>query len=187
MFKELDGHQKQVHQRAIAKLNSEGAAAMTEYLNMAIGYQVDSTAEWRRRKAEEFPDDRRNLVAAEELERLAAEIDQIGEAELIHQQIAKLHDSIDALDGCDDAWLHVVEAISEELRSVGFHTGYETGLDLLEWYRDILQEQLDELLDPAVPVPDLDEQVENDPAVKAAKQAYDEARAKAYAEARKRL
>jgi len=49
-------------------------------------------------------------------------------------------------------------------------------IDLLEWYRDLLQEKLD-----------LDEQIENDPAVKAAKQAYDEARAKAYAEARKKL
>lgn len=160
---------------------------MSEYLNMAIGYQVGSTAEWRRRKAEEFPDDRRNLVAAEELERLAAEIDRIGEADPIHQRIAQLHDSIDALDGRDDAWLDVSEGVSDELRSVGFHTGFETGLDLLEWYRGLLEEQLDELLDKAVPVPDLDEQVENDPAVKAAKQAYDEARAKAYAEARKRL
>jgi hypothetical protein len=160
---------------------------MTEYLNMEIGWQVGSTGEWRRRKAEEFPDDRRNLVAAEELERLAAEIDQVGEAELIHQQIAKLHDSINALDGCDDAWLHVSEAVSDELRSVGFHTGYETGLELLEWYRGLLEEQLDELFDNAVPVPNLEEQVENDPAVKAAKQVYDEARAKAYTEARKRI
>jgi hypothetical protein len=35
--------------------------------------------------------------------------------------------------------------------------------------------------------PRLEEQIENDPAVKAAKQTYEEARAKAYAEARKRL
>jgi hypothetical protein len=34
---------------------------------------------------------------------------------------------------------------------------------------------------------DLNEQVENDPAVKAAKLKYEEARDKAYAEARKRL
>ena len=41
--------------------------------------------------------------------------------------------------------------------------------------------------DSTIEPPDLEEQVENDPAVKAAKQSYDEARAKAYAEARKRL
>jgi len=156
---------------------------MSEYLNVMIGYQVESTAEWRHRKAEEFPDDRRNLVAAEELDELAAQIDRIGESEPIHQQIAKLHDSLKE----DDAWMHISEAVSDELRSIGFHSGYETGLELLEWYRDLLQEKLDEILDEAVPVPNLDEQIENDPAVKAAKQAYDEARAKAYAEARKRL
>ena len=50
-----------------------------------------------------------------------------------------------------------------------------------------LEEKLQDRLDEAIPVPDLNEQVANDPAVKAAKQVYDEALAKAYAEARKRL
>jgi len=170
----------------IAKLNSEGAAAMSEYLNTMIGYQVESTAEWRRVKAEQFPDDRRNAVAAEELEKLAAQIDRIGESEPIHHQIAKLHETLDTADSSDDAWLKISETVSEELRLIGFHSGYATGLEFLEWYRDLLQEQLDEVLDEAVPVPKLDEQVENAPSVKAAKQAYEEARAKAYAEARKR-
>jgi hypothetical protein len=165
---------------------------MSEYLNEMIGYQVGSTAEWRRRKAEEFPDDRRNLEAAEELEELEAQIDRIGESEPIHQQITRLHDSLlNIADSCNgavtNAWTHIGEAISDELRSIGFRGGYETGLQLLEWYRDLLQEKLDEILDEAVPVLDLDEQIEDDPAVKAAKQAYDEARAKAYDEARKRL
>jgi hypothetical protein len=156
---------------------------MSEYLNTMIGYEVESTAQWRRVKAEQFPDDRRNVVAAEELEKLAAEIDRIGESEPIHQQIGKLHETLDAADNCDDAWLKISECVSEELRLIGFHSGYATGLEFLEWYRDLLQEQLDE----AAPVPSLDEQVENDPSVKAAKQAYEEACAKAYAEARKRL
>jgi hypothetical protein len=88
----------------------------------------------------------------------------------------------------------VNEEVSSELRSVGFHGTYDTGLQFLEWYRDLLQDKLRqaiedslEELDEAVPTPTLDEQVSNDPAVKAAKQAYDEAYAKAYAEARKRL
>jgi hypothetical protein len=160
---------------------------MSEYLNTMVGYEVESTAQWRRVKAEQFPDDRRNVVAAEELEKLAAEIDRIGESEPIHQQIAKLHETLDAADDCDDAWLKISECVSEELRLIGFHSGYATGLEFLGWYRDLLQDQLDEILDEAAPVPNLDEQVENDPSVKAAKQAYEEARAKAYAEARKRL
>jgi hypothetical protein len=37
-----------------------------------VGYQVESSAEWRREKAGQFPrDSHRNLRAAEELEQLA--------------------------------------------------------------------------------------------------------------------
>ena len=50
-----------------------------------------STAEWRRRKAEEFPEDTRNLKAAEELERLAAEIETLEHSE-IHQQICDVQE-----------------------------------------------------------------------------------------------
>lgn len=77
---------------------------------------------WRRVKAEQFPDDRRNVRAAEELEELAAQTGRIGEAESIHQQIAKLDDTLNAMDNCDDAWLHITEAVSEELRSIDFHS-----------------------------------------------------------------
>jgi len=37
-----------------------------------IGLQVQEIVEWRWRKAEEFPDDPRNLEAAKELERAKA-------------------------------------------------------------------------------------------------------------------
>ena len=50
---------------------------------------------------------------------------------------------------------------------------FPTGRQLLEWYRDLLLEKFTDLLGKVVPAPDLDEQVANDPAVKAAKQAYD--------------
>ena len=43
----------------------------SDYLNEQIGYNVQGTAEWRRGKAEQFPDDARNLQAAEELECIA--------------------------------------------------------------------------------------------------------------------
>jgi hypothetical protein len=163
---------------------------MSDDLNVLFGYQVQSTAEWRRQKAEEFPDDARNLVAAEELERLAAQIDRLEGSE-IHEQIREAQDCIIKLcEANKDAvfdWSDISETVSAELRSIGFHGTYRDGVALLEWYRDLLREKLHDLLDQAVPAPDLDEQVANDPAVKAAKQAYDEAYAKAYAEARKRL
>jgi hypothetical protein len=148
--------------------------------------EVQSTADWRREKAKQFPDDTRNLTAAEELDTLATEISSFEDSE-IHRQIADL---TDRLYGGDNNSLDFVEglneAVSAELRSVGFHGNY-TGLKFLEWYRDLLQETLYNRLDDAVAVPDLAEQVENDPAVKVAKQAYDESYAKAYAEARKKL
>jgi hypothetical protein len=173
---------------AIAKLNSKGAAAMSEYLNEQIGYDVQGTAEWRRRKAEQFPDDARNLQAAEELERIADEIAALDEGLPIHKQIEEACEFFNkAIEASGrDCWDEIVSAISEELRSVGFHSSH-SGISLLEWYRDLLRDEAQECLDRAVPVPDLAEEVENDPAVKTAKQSYEEAKAKAYAEARKRL
>jgi hypothetical protein len=162
---------------------------MSDDLNVLFGYQVQNTAEWRRQKAEQFPDDARNLVAAEELERLAAQIDRLEGSE-IHAQIREAQDCIIELceaNKNDAVWFEISETVSAELRSIGFHRTYRDGAELLEWYRDLLREKFHDLLDQAVPAPHLDEQVANDPAVKAAKKAYDEAYAKAYAEARKRL
>jgi len=39
-------------------------------INQIVGSQVESTADWRRRKAEQFPDDSRNLEAAGQLDQL---------------------------------------------------------------------------------------------------------------------
>jgi len=160
---------------------------MSDDLNITIGYEVQGAAAWRRRKAEEFPDDVRNVRAAEELERLAAEIEAL-EGSDIHEQIAKAQDGINQIcDGNGDVWADISATLSAELRSIGFHGSYDTGRGVLEWYCDLLGQKLYELIEEAVPTPDLDEQVANDPAVKAAKRAYDEAYAKALAEARKRL
>ena len=46
---------------------------MADDLYTLIGYQVEATADWRRRQAEYFPHDDRNARAAKELERLAVE------------------------------------------------------------------------------------------------------------------
>jgi hypothetical protein len=155
-----------------------------------IGFQVQSTADWRRDKAQQFSDDARNLEAAEELDALAAKIRSLEGSE-IHIQICELTDRLDRLfesgEDCFSRLEDLNEDVSSALRDVGFRGGFSTGTELLEWYRDVLQEKLHDGLDEAVPVPDLDEQVANDPAVKAAQQAYDEAYAKAYAEARKKL
>jgi hypothetical protein len=158
---------------------------MSEHLNEIIGNQVQGTAEWRRQKAEQFPSDTRNLRAAEELERLAREINELGGSE-IERQIDQVHDSL-LREGWEDVWQELNEAVSAELRSIGFHNSYSTATKFLEWYRDLSSETLQQKIEEAVPTPSLHDQVENDPGVKAAKRAYEEAYERALAEARKTI
>jgi hypothetical protein len=179
---------------AIAKLNSKGAAAM---IKETIGFKVADTAEWRRAKALQFPDDTRNLEAAKELDQLAKEIDEIDKLKLEESDLVsrfyELNDALnEMLDGSTWESIHFEfeEIVSVELRSIGFHGGYESGEAFLRWYCDELEALLKSRInqdDGGIESPSLVEQVENDPDVKAAKQAYEAARAKALAEARKRL
>lgn len=87
-------------------------------MTIPIGELIDCalTAEWRRRKAEEHPNDSRNMEAALLLERLAPEIAALNGSE-IHSR----------LEGRYDA-----EIVSTALRKVGFQLQPNTGLELLE-------------------------------------------------------
>lgn len=70
-----------------------------------------STAEWRRRKADQFPEDSRNLEAAADLEELAGEILNLSGTDL-DDRLSR------AADGADcEQWQ---ETKSELLRDVGF-------------------------------------------------------------------
>ena len=60
---------------------------MSDDLYTLIGYQLEATGDWRRRQAEYFPHDDRYARAAKELERLAAEVDQL-EGSSVHEQFA---------------------------------------------------------------------------------------------------
>jgi hypothetical protein len=155
---------------------------MSDDLMVIVGYQVESSAEWRRQKAEQFPQDRvRNLQAAEELDQLAKEIRAL-EGSDIHQRVRKITDRTGDVDS-----FKLNELVASEIRSIGFSHNH-SGRGFLEWYCDLLEElvgqekqrKLDEFNE------EIADQAENDPAVKAAKAAYDEAYAKAYTEARNR-
>jgi hypothetical protein len=113
-------------------------------INEIVGFQVESTAKWRREKAEQFPDDLRNLKAADELERLAGEIDQLEGSEL-HLSIDGIISKVGDFDS--DLFIKHNEIVSEELRTVGFHGSYENGAAFLEWYRDSLKTLLEERID----------------------------------------
>jgi hypothetical protein len=157
-------------------------------INEIIGYQVESTAEWRRDKAEQFPNDERNLKAADELERLARDIAELEGSE-IHQRIDALNSLANEV-GYPYYFEDLNESVSSELRSIGFQGSHNNGAKFLEWYREKLETLLRDRINSDVSTidpPCLEEQIESDPAVKAAKQRYDETRAKALTEARKLL
>ena len=89
------------------------------------GLQVQEIADWRWRKAEEFPDDPRNPEAAKELERLAAEIAQFNNSAL--------------RQGADDEAIETIESTEAELRR---GAAFRSGAELLTWYRNELENRL---------------------------------------------
>jgi hypothetical protein len=130
------------------KAKPKGAAAMKElhlHIEEVIGLQVQEIAEWRWRKAEEFPDDPRNLEAAKELERLAAEIARLNGSPL-HNRILELIDIVSE-QGADDEAIDTIESTEAELHRVGFGGGFRTGAELLERYRNELEDRLRESID----------------------------------------
>ena len=106
---------------------------MSDDLYTLIGYQVEVIADWRRRQVEYFPRNDQNMRAAKELERLAAEIEQL-EGSSLHEQIRLATDRLKNED-----WFAMSESVYAELRSVGFDSTYESGLRFLEWYCDRLR------------------------------------------------
>jgi hypothetical protein len=130
------------------KAKPKGAAAMKElhlHIEEVIGLQVQEIAEWRWRKAEEFPDDPRNLEAAKELERLAAEIARLNGSPL-HNRILELIDIVSE-QGADDEAIDTIESTEAELHRVGFGGGFRTGAELLERYRNELEDRLRDSID----------------------------------------
>jgi hypothetical protein len=168
----------------------KGGGEMTHLAEhiLEMHLRVEDTAEWRRRLAVDFPKDKsRNEAAAKDLETIANEIRALDGSPILNQ-IDEAWETFQNLNSNDqfEAELHrLFEAVSEKLRDIGFRDCH-SGLSLLEWYRDLLQETIEACLDERVPIPDLDEQVENDPIVKAAREAYEQTKAKALAQARKR-
>jgi hypothetical protein len=77
-----------------------------------------NTADWRREKAAEYPDDKRNLEAVTALERLADTVDQI-EPDLLGAYIELWEDAIEA------------EEYSEMLRTIGFQWEPKTATEFV--------------------------------------------------------
>ena len=86
------------------------------------------TAEWRREKAEQFPDHDRNLKAAVLLEELAKQIGDLSGGDL-DRQLVSLWEACET----DDTG-NLLEEKSQLLREVGFH-----------WWGDLAQELISRL------------------------------------------
>ena len=78
-------------------------------------------ARWRREKAKEYPEDQRNLAAAQMLERLASTVDNVDDATL--DAYGELYDDI-----------RDSEAHAELLRSTGFSTEFASAADFVRQY-----------------------------------------------------
>jgi hypothetical protein len=151
--------------------------------------ELECQAEWRRGKADEFPDDERNLEAAEDLERLAKEISGLEKSD-IAQRLDKLWEVASEKNLVPH---RAYEWFNEKLLGIGFRTHFETGSGLLERYCNELEDDLRcELDDEAISVlgPTEDDLIDRDEVVKAAERAVHTAKMaytaaeKAYREAR---
>jgi hypothetical protein len=80
----------------------------------------ECVADWRRRKAQEYPDDRRYVEAAQELDVLALTVDRI--APEILTVYAELFE-----DGDDDDEKH-----DEMLRAIGFSSSYSSATEYVQ-------------------------------------------------------
>jgi hypothetical protein len=80
----------------------------------------ECVADWRRRKAQEYPDDRRYVEAAQELDVLALTVDRV--APEILTVYAELFE-----DGGDDDEKH-----DEMLRGIGFSSSYSSATEYVQ-------------------------------------------------------
>jgi hypothetical protein len=80
----------------------------------------EGKAEWRRQKAVEHPDNRRNLKAATIFDRLAKSVDGVSPTTL--NAFFELYEDYEG------------EELSEELRQVGFHSDPKTAEDFCRSY-----------------------------------------------------
>ncbi|MFD2233513.1 restriction endonuclease [Phaeospirillum tilakii] len=98
-------------------------------LDETVGIEITSTASWRQLKAVEFPNDNRNIRAAEILERLASQIHLV--------EGSHIHHRIDAILENEDGVFKFSESLLESLRLVGFSIFPKSLTDFLS---DIISE-----------------------------------------------
>jgi hypothetical protein len=86
--------------------------------------QIESTAEWRERKAVEYPDDERNREAAEILRALAASVRALPDDDPVVVAYEGLGEN-------EDEIFSLVEMENEMLKRIGFHDWTDDGREFI--------------------------------------------------------
>jgi hypothetical protein len=95
---------------------------------LVLEHLVDfgATGEWRTRVAEQYPEDTRNLEAAELLGHLADQARDIENSPL-HHRLEQLYFSLS-----EGMQFRFGELVSEELRGIGFYSSPDDAADFIE-------------------------------------------------------
>ena len=101
-----------------------------EEVRELLVFSIGNTGHWRREKAEEFPEDNRNLKAAECLERLETSVGSVNPDLFAEYRVVFWTPYSD-----NSAALDLIDVHSEVLRSVGFSLFPK---DVNELVRDLL-------------------------------------------------
>lgn len=99
---------------------------------------VQGAAEFRARKAKEYPDDARNGIAAKALEQLTEQLAKLPVSDARLRHIEKLEQVL-VLDGC-----YPHEAINQLVSRVGFDHDFKDANDFVWSYIGILRSALDD-------------------------------------------
>ena len=122
--------------------------------------EVENTAEWRGRKAEEYPEDDRNERGSSALSTLAANIDALPSDHRLLQRLAEINQSVgDLLDrmkrfgresfSVDGVYARISEEQSDLLNRYGFDDPSEDGSDV-EAFLSVLCDMTQECIDEAM-------------------------------------
>ena len=103
-----------------------------------LAQELFSTAVWREGKAAEYPDDDRNLPAAEHLAGLARQILALPDDD---PRILRIEDAVQAIADANGE----LPATSEIIRTIGFSWGYPSLDDLLDHYVQEHKRELEQL------------------------------------------
>src|SRR3954452_1179097 len=132
---------------------SSRAELIDESMIGLLALNLECTSDWRRKKAEQYPDDNRNLAAAEELSELASQVRRLKGSPL-HLEFDNFHRQL--LDEADNDLLSsYCERENHYISRIGFDnfpdSGEECIRDLIDLGEEVRQER-DEAVQAAEPL-----------------------------------